>query len=104
MQEQNYWTRLRTSRISRRRLLKTAAVGGVGAAGIALVGCGDDDDEEEAVAAVAPTAEEPEPEVVVAAPAGPVLRAPVAPIRRRRGPAECGASRRGKQRSCSIRT
>ncbi len=36
--ENNYW-----KRIQRRQLLKGAAVAGVGAAGLALVGCGDDD-------------------------------------------------------------
>ena len=60
MSETNYWTRLRHHRMSRRRLLRASAVAGVGAAGLALVGCGDDDDEEGAVAATtpAPAAEE----------------------------------------------
>ncbi len=40
MQERNYWNRLQRQRISRRRLLGGAAAVGVGAAGIALVGCG----------------------------------------------------------------
>ena len=63
MSETNYWTRLRRQQISRRRLLRSAALGGVGAAGLALVGCGDDDDEEEAVAeAPAPAAEPAEEE------------------------------------------
>ena len=39
--ENNYWKR--TSQISRRRLLGGAGVAGLGAAGLALVGCGDDD-------------------------------------------------------------
>ncbi len=43
MQERNYWNRLQRQRISRRRLLGSAAVVGAGAAGIALIGCGDDD-------------------------------------------------------------
>ena len=64
MSETNYWTRLRRQQISRRRLLRSAALGGVGAAGLALVGCGDDDDEEEVVAeapAPAPAAPAAEP-------------------------------------------
>ena len=42
--EGNYWTRLRRRRLSRRGLLRASARAGVGAAGLALVGCGDDDD------------------------------------------------------------
>ncbi|MFN0145269.1 MAG: ABC transporter substrate-binding protein [Dehalococcoidia bacterium] len=40
----NYWTRVQTGRLSRRRVLAGAGAAGVGAAGLALVGCGDDDD------------------------------------------------------------
>jgi peptide/nickel transport system substrate-binding protein len=40
MKEDNYWTRLRAHRLSRRRLLAGAAAAGVGAAGLAVVGCG----------------------------------------------------------------
>ena len=40
----NYWTRLRHRKISRRTMLGASAKAGVGAAGLALVGCGDDDD------------------------------------------------------------
>ena len=39
-----YWTKLQTMRSSRRRFLGTAGATGAGAAGLALVGCGDDDD------------------------------------------------------------
>ena len=39
----NYWTRLRYRKISRRTMLGASAKAGVGAAGLALVGCGDDD-------------------------------------------------------------
>ncbi len=39
-----YWTRLRYRKISRRTMLGASAKAGVGAAGLALVGCGDDDD------------------------------------------------------------
>ena len=43
----NYWTRLNRSRLSRRSLLRASARAGVGAAGLALVGCGDDDDDQQ---------------------------------------------------------
>lgn len=41
MERNNYWQR----RLSRRRTLQAAAVGGAGVATLALAGCGDDDDE-----------------------------------------------------------
>lgn len=45
--ENNYWIRkLNSSRLSRRRFVGGAATAGVGAASLALVGCGDDDEEE----------------------------------------------------------
>ena len=50
MSEQNYWQRMRRSRMSRRALLLASSRAGVGAAGLALVGCGDDDDQDEPVA------------------------------------------------------
>ena len=50
MSEQNYWQRMRRSRMSRRALLRASSRAGVGAAGLALVGCGDDDDQDEPVA------------------------------------------------------
>jgi peptide/nickel transport system substrate-binding protein len=40
MREGNYWTRLRTQKLSRRRLLAGAVAAGAGAAGLAAVGCG----------------------------------------------------------------
>ncbi len=43
--ERNYWQRMRRSRMSRRALLRASGRAGVGAAGLALVGCGDDDDD-----------------------------------------------------------
>ncbi len=46
MSEQNYWQRMRRSRMSRRALLRASSRAGVGAAGLALVGCGDDDDQD----------------------------------------------------------
>ena len=45
MSERNYWQRLRRNRMSRRSLLRASARAGVGATGLALVGCGDDDDD-----------------------------------------------------------
>ena len=53
MTQDNYWTRLRGRRVTRRRLLRSASVAGVGAAGIALVGCGDDDDDDQQAAPAA---------------------------------------------------
>ena len=44
--ERNYWQRMRRSRMSRRTLLRASGRAGVGAAGLALVGCGDDDDDD----------------------------------------------------------
>ena len=46
MSKQNYWQRMRSGRMSRRGLLRASARAGVGAAGLALVGCGDDDDDQ----------------------------------------------------------
>ncbi len=48
----NHWQQLRRSRLTRRSLLRASARAGVGAAGLALVGCGgdDDDDQQQAVA------------------------------------------------------
>ena len=45
MSDYNYWTNLRQRKISRRTMLGASAKAGVGAAGLALVGCGDDDDD-----------------------------------------------------------
>ena len=46
MSGRNRWGSLRGQRLSRRSFLRAASVASVGAAGIALVGCGDDDDGE----------------------------------------------------------
>ena len=51
--ERNYWQRMRRSRMSRRALLSASGRAGVGAAGLALVGCGDDDDDDAQPAAAA---------------------------------------------------
>ena len=45
MTERNYWRQLKRRRLSRRALLNVSARAGIGAAGLALVGCGDDDDD-----------------------------------------------------------
>ena len=50
MSERNYWKRQSGRHLSRRTLLGASARAGVGAAGLALVGCGDDDDDDAAVA------------------------------------------------------
>ncbi len=51
MSERNYWQRMRRRQMSRRALLGASARAGVGAAGLALVGCGDDDDDGQPAAA-----------------------------------------------------
>ena len=60
------WQHIRRRRLSRRQLLNASARMGVGAAGLALVGCGDDDDDEEAVAAVEAAVEQAVEEAEVA--------------------------------------
>ena len=50
MSDRNYWTTLRQRKISRRTMLGASAKAGVGAAGLALVGCGGDDDDAAPVA------------------------------------------------------
>ena len=42
--DRNYWSRARRRRISRRAMLGASAKAGIGAAALALAGCGDDDD------------------------------------------------------------
>ncbi len=57
MTNSRYWDRVQKSRLSRRAMLAASARAGVGAAGLTLVGCGDDGDgaaqqQQAAVAAV----------------------------------------------------
>ena len=64
MASANYWSRMRTRRVSRRSVLRRAAQAGLGASALALVGCGDDDDDEPAAAQAAQQAaqqEQPQP-------------------------------------------
>ena len=49
MAERNYWQRMRRQQMSRRALLRASGRAGVGAAGLALVGCGGDDDDQQSV-------------------------------------------------------
>ena len=58
MSEQNYWSRVSRRQLSRRALLSGSARAGIGAVGLALVGCGDDDDDGPAAAQVAQQAEQ----------------------------------------------
>ena len=53
MSERNYWDQIRRRQVSRRSMLRAAGRAGVGAAGLALVGCGDDDDDGQQQAAPA---------------------------------------------------
>ncbi|MCY3557146.1 MAG: ABC transporter substrate-binding protein [Chloroflexi bacterium] len=46
MSERSYWQRMSRKQMSRRGILRASARAGVGAAGLALVGCGDDDDDQ----------------------------------------------------------
>ena len=46
MSDTTIWPRLREIQVSRRRFLRSAGVVGIGAAGLALVGCGDDDEDD----------------------------------------------------------
>ena len=45
MAERTYWRRIRRGRVSRRALLRASGRAGVGAAGLALVGCGDNEED-----------------------------------------------------------
>lgn len=50
MTERNHWTQLSRRHLTRRALLRGSARAGVGAAGLALVGCGGDDDDDQQLA------------------------------------------------------
>lgn len=56
------WSRLDQRRLTRRAMLGWSARLGVGAAGLALVGCGDDDDDDEAAQPAAAAPAQPEPQ------------------------------------------
>ena len=96
MSEQNYWTRTAGRRLSRRGMLRGTAVAGLGLAGAALIGCGDDDDDEAAApAAAVPTTAAPAagtPAVAAPDPGAPVsggtavTNLSVNPIRRNQDP------------------
>ena len=60
MSERNYWTKLGRRTMSRRTLLRASARAGVGAAGLALVGCGDDDDDAQQTVAQAQQQAQPQ--------------------------------------------
>ncbi len=62
MERRNYWQRMRRSRMSRRALLRASGRAGVGAAGLALVGCGDDDDDAQPAAAQAQPQQQDQPQ------------------------------------------
>ena len=59
MPQPNDWQRMRRQRLSRRALLRASARAGIGAAGLALVGCADDDDDTQQPAAAAPPQQQP---------------------------------------------
>src|SRR5687767_14251365 len=46
MNRTNFWTSVENSRLTRRRLLKSAALGGAGLTAAAVIGCGGDDEDE----------------------------------------------------------
>ncbi len=60
MTNSTYWTRMRRRRMSRRTVMSASARAGVGAAGLAIVGCGDDDDQQ--TVAQAPQQQQAQPE------------------------------------------
>lgn len=72
MKEGNsYWSRMREMRISRRKAVQLAGVGGAGLAAGVVVGCGDDDDEA-SPGATEPTKAGVQPTVAVVKPTGTV--------------------------------
>ena len=90
MSEQSYWARTAGRRLSRRGVLRGSAVAGLGLAGAALIGCGDDDDDE------APAAQAPAPATGgTAAPSGAATET-AAPAG---GPIDGGIFNSGRDRS-----
>ncbi len=75
MSDRNYWTTLRQRKISRRTMLGASAKAGVGAAGLALVGCGDDDEPDAGAAAAERAAAAAEEAAAAAVAAGEVRAA-----------------------------
>ena len=57
MAESDYWRRFWTRRLSRRRILRAAALGGAGLAAAAVVGCAEEEKEATPTALVSPTAQ-----------------------------------------------
>ena len=70
MSDRNHWTALRQRKISRRTMLGASAKAGVGAAGLALVGCGDDDEPDAGAAAAERAASAAEEAAAAAVAAG----------------------------------
>ena len=70
MSRLNHWTALRQRKISRRTMLGASAKAGVGAAGLALVGCGDDDEPDAGAAAAERAASAAEEAAAAAVAAG----------------------------------
>ena len=70
MSARNHWTALRQRKISRRTMLGASAKAGVGAAGLALVGCGDDDEPDAGAAAAERAASAAEEAAAAAVAAG----------------------------------
>lgn len=62
MSTSNYWQRIRRRNLSRRALLRASTRAGVGAAGLALVGCGDDDDDDDAPPAAVQADQQQQPQ------------------------------------------
>ena len=60
MPQRSYWRRMPRHRLSRRALLRASARAGIGAAGLALVGCADEDDDTQQPAAAPPQQQPPE--------------------------------------------
>ena len=62
LNQRSYWQRMRRHRMSRRALLRASGRAGVGAAGLALVGCGDDDDDSQQQAVVQSQPQQSQPQ------------------------------------------